>query len=76
MPLGDPGYEYENVNPHPRRVAVKRGYWAGCHEFLLVAVGFVLDLGNFWRFPYVMYKNGGGKWTTSDGFHMLNLRDS
>ncbi|XP_042284057.1 sodium- and chloride-dependent GABA transporter 3-like isoform X1 [Thunnus maccoyii] len=37
-----------------------RGRWASKTEYILVAAGNVVGLGNVWRFPYLCYKNGGG----------------
>ncbi|KRX65672.1 Sodium-dependent serotonin transporter, partial [Trichinella sp. T9] len=34
--------------------------WANKVEFLLAIIGFSVDLGNVWRFPYICYRNGGG----------------
>lgn len=39
----------------------KRGNWGSQLEFTLACIGYAVGLGNVWRFPHLVYRNGGGK---------------
>ena len=37
----------------------KRAEWSSHASFIIATVGSAVGLGNIWRFPYIMGKNGG-----------------
>lgn len=41
--------------------SLSRERWGNKIEFLFACIGFAVGYGNFWRFPYLCFKNGGGK---------------
>ena len=41
----------------------ERGTWPNKLEYHLSLFSYVLGIISFWRFPYLAYENGGGKWT-------------
>lgn len=45
-----------------------RQNWSKKLEFILACVGYSVGLGNVWRFPYLCFSSGGGKFC----FYLFN----
>jgi len=39
----------------------KRETWVGHCEYMMSLFGYLSGSGDFWTFPYLFWKNGGGK---------------
>ena len=50
----------QNCSIEPNTIVKSRVEWSNKLEYMLSVIGYVVDLGNCVRFPYITYKNGGG----------------
>lgn len=64
-------FKMESMDSEPRRIQEMDGksrkfrpreQWGNKMEFIFALMAFSIGLGNVWRFPYLCYKNGGGKY--------------
>lgn len=67
------------TNKHDHNaVETERGNWANPLEFTIACVGYAVGLGNVWRFPHLVFRNGGGEYYTYIvhiiQFHLLYTR--
>ncbi|KPM10251.1 sodium-neurotransmitter symporter-like protein 2 [Sarcoptes scabiei] len=51
---------HDDASLAPRSSHLKKKEWGSYTEFLLASLSYAVGLGNIWRFPYLVYRNGGG----------------
>lgn len=52
--LSNDDADYDNIKP-------RRQYWSSKVHFVLACIGYSVGLSNVFRFPYIMFKSGGGE---------------
>ena len=55
---------------------MERGAWGGKVEFILTCIGYAVGLGNVWRFPYLLFRSGGGTWNYIPGLFVKDCLKS
>lgn len=58
-PFDTESYEFDDDSD---QLKPRRQHWENKMHFVLACVGYSVGLGNVWRFPYLCYKSGGGKY--------------
>lgn len=51
----------KNFETESANTVEDRGNWKSPLEFTLACIGYAIGLGNVWRFPQLVFRNGGGK---------------
>lgn len=52
---------------------VNENKWGSNISFVLAMIGSAVGLGNIWRYPYVLYSNGGGTFYIQYLFAIVTL---
>ncbi|PAV82237.1 hypothetical protein WR25_21819 [Diploscapter pachys] len=55
---GDIEYPFEDTHGTGDENRI-RGNWSNNIEYILAAIGFTSGIGNLWRFPFLVFQNGG-----------------